>query len=305
MRQSEAQVITFANIKGGVGKTTSVTNIAYLLGVELGKRVLVVDADDQGNATKALGLRERFDRRQETLWYALSRKMTYDQVMVESPYANIWGIASTKELKGAQTEFGRSARGLKLFKHLLKGVSQDFDFVLIDTKPQVSVLLQAALAASNWYVIPSFPEPDSYDGFLDLVAECEEIHDEENPELKCLGVILSCVKKIPAHESYIRFISKHLKQARVQLLRPVIRISNAVATGCLHSCPAVSLASARALKDDYKKLTKALLKAVDAGKKTPRPDLGLLGVLKEKQDEHETAPEAWQIDEGIKEIDLL
>ncbi len=303
MRPSKAQIITFANIKGGVGKTTAVTNIAYLLGVEFGKKVLVIDADDQGNATKALGVRDRFDRREETLWAALSRKLSFDQVMVESAFANIWVISSTKELKNAQTEFGRSARGLKLFKHLLKGATNQFDYILIDTKPQVNILLQAALAASHWYLIPSFPEPDSYDGFLDLVSECEEICDEENDQLKCLGVMLSCVKKIPAHESYIKFIGKHLKQARVQLLKPGIRVSNAVATGSLHSCPAVSLASAHSVKEDYRKLTKSLMKAVEAGAKAPRPDLPRLGVVKDNLAQgHE---EDLLIEDGIQEINLL
>jgi chromosome partitioning protein len=300
MREPRSHVITFANIKGGVGKTTSVTNIAFLLGTVLNKRVLVIDSDDQGNATKALGVRELFDRNQETLWHALRGKLSYDQVMVESPYKNIWVIPSTKELKAAQTEFGRSARGLKLFKHLLKGVEKNFDFVLIDTKPQINVLLQAALAASNWYLIPSFPEPDSYDGFLDLVAECEEIHDEENPQLHCLGVLLSCVKKIPAHDTYIRFISKHLKAARVNLLKPAIRVSNAVATGNLQSCPAAALPSARTMKDDYLKLTKVILKAVEA-KKLERPNLEHLGVLREKvRDEGE-----WQLQDSNEEINLL
>lgn len=301
MREPGSHVITFANIKGGVGKTTSVTNVAFLLGTVLGKRVLVIDSDDQGNATKALGVRELFDRNQETLWHALSRKLSYDQVMVESPYKNIWVIPSTKELKAAQTEFGRSARGLKLFKHLLKGVEKNFDFVLIDTKPQINVLLQAALAASNWYLIPSFPEPDSYDGFLDLVAECEEIHDEENPNLHCLGVMLSCVKKIPAHDSYIRFISKHLKSARVNLLKPAIRVSNAVATGNLQSCPAAALPSARSVKDDYLKLTKLLLKQVADVKKIERPNLEQLGVLREKVREDGE----WKLEDGPEEINLL
>ncbi len=302
MRQANAKIITFANIKGGVGKTTAVTNIAYLLGVEYGKRVLVIDADDQGNATKALGVRDRFDRQHETLWHALSNKLPCEQVMVESTFKNIWVVPSTKELKNAQTEFGRSARGIKLFKHLLKNVDKNFDYVLIDTKPQINILLQAALAASNWYLIPSFPEPDSYDGFLDLVAECEEIRDEENDNLNCLGVILSCVKKIPAHDSYIRFIGKHLKQARVQLIKPHIRVSNAVASGSLQSCPAASLPSAHAVKDDYRKLTKALMKAAEQRAKAQRPDLRLLGVIKEKQEERS---DEWQITEGLQEIDLL
>jgi chromosome partitioning protein len=301
MREPSSRIITFANIKGGVGKTTSVTNIAYLLGVELGKRVLVIDSDDQGNATKALGVRDRFDRNQETLWHALKTKLTYDQVMVESPYKKIWVIPSTKELKAAQTEFGRSARSFKLFKHLLKGVSKDFDYVLIDTKPQINVLLQAALAASQWYLIPSFPEPDSYDGFLDLVAECEEIRDEENPNLQCLGVMLSCVKKISAHDSYIRFISKHLKSAKVNLIKPPIRVSNAVATGNLHSCPAASLPGARSIREDYLKLTKALVKVLDQTRKFDRPDLKKLGVLRETVRE----TEVWQIADDLEEINLL
>lgn len=302
MRSTSAQIITFANIKGGVGKTTAVTNIAYLLGVELGKRVLVVDADDQGNATKALGVRDRFDRKHETLWHGLRDRLPYEEVMVESPYKNIWVIPSTKELKGAQTEFGRSARGLKLFRHLLKGVEKNFDYILIDTKPQINVLLQAALAASHWYLIPSFPEPDSYDGFLDLVAECEEIHDEENEDLRCLGVLLSCVKKIPAHDSYIRFIGKHLKQAKVMLLKPAIRVSNAVASGSLQSCPAASLPSAHSVKEDYRKLTKAIVKAASARSKASRPDLKMLGVIKQKQDDRSGD---WQVSEGLQEIDLL
>jgi len=301
----KTQIITFANIKGGVGKTTAVTNIAYLLGVTLKKKVLVIDSDDQGNSTKALGVRDLFDRQHETLWSGLSRKVGYADVIVESPYENIWVIPSTKELKAAQNEFGRSARGLKLFRHLLKGVEKDFDYVLIDTKPQINILLQAALAASDWYLIPSFPEPDSYDGFLDLVAECEEIHEEENPKLQLMGVLITSVKKIPAHEQYLKFIAKHLKASHVNLLKPYVRISNAVATGSLHACPAVSISSGRAVKDDYLKITKAIIKLTASKKAPARPNLGKLGVLKEKHEDvsNWTGPtKAGDLDETV---DLL
>ena len=82
-----------------------------------------------------------------------------------------------------------------MFQRLIKGVEKDFDYVLIDTKPQINVLLQSALAASSWFLIPSFPEPDSYDGFVDLLNECEEICEEINEELSCLGILLTSVKK--------------------------------------------------------------------------------------------------------------
>lgn len=274
---SPSQVITFANIKGGVGKTSSVVNIAYLLGSEFKKRVLVIDADDQGNATKALGVRDSFDTEHESLWAALDQKKNYQDVIVDSPYEGIWLIPSTKELKGAQLAFAQSARSMKLFTRLLKGYQKDFDIVLIDTKPQINVLLQAALAASDAYVIPSFPEPDSYDGFIDLIAECEEIYEEENQNLYCAGVLLTCVKKIPAHDAYLKFIQKHLKHAKIPMLKPVIRASNAMATGGLQSCPAIALPGSYAIKEDYYKVTKTLLKQLNK-KNQPRPNLELLGL---------------------------
>ena len=272
-----ANIVTFANIKGGVGKTTAVVNLAYLLGAEFGKRVLVVDADDQGNATKALGVREQFDREQQTLWHALDGKLSYKKVMVESPCENVYVIPATKELKGAQLAFGQSARGMRMFRRLLKNVEKDFDYVLIDTKPQINILLQAALSASNWYLVPSFPESDSYDGFVDLLAECEEIYEEANEELQCLGILFTNVKKSPAHETYIDFMKKHLKKANVPFFRTMIRHSNAIATGSLHSCPAVSMSSSRNTSEDYMKVVRQFIKTTTGGE-LDRPDLGVLGL---------------------------
>ncbi|SMF83914.1 ParA family protein [Pseudobacteriovorax antillogorgiicola] len=279
MSRDTSHIITLANIKGGVGKTTAVVNIAYLLATEFNKKVLVIDSDDQGNATKALGAREHFDPQTETLWYALNHKKSYKHVMVEGGYDNIWVVPSTKDLKGAQIAFGQSARGIKMFQRLLKGVEDDFDYVLIDTKPQINILLQSALAASTWFLIPSFPEPDSYDGFVDLLTECDEIVEDANDQLHCLGVLLTSVKKIPAHEAYIRFIQKHMKQAHVPLLKATIRSSNAIATGSLHSCPAVSLPGAYAIREDYIKVVRSIIRTVNKGGPVVRPDLEALGVL--------------------------
>ena len=271
--------MTLANIKGGVGKTTATVNIAYLLATKMNKKVLVIDADDQGNASKSLGVRESFDQDTETLWYALAEKKTYKEVMVPSPHKNIWVVPATKELKRAQLAFGQSARGIKLFKRLLSGVERDFDYVLIDTKPQINILLQAALAASHWYLIPSFPESDSYDGFIDLIAECEEIHDEENPALFCLGVLFTCVKKSAAHETYLSFVKKHLLKAKINCFGAVIRASNTIASGSLQSVPAVSLTSSRALCEDYLAVVRQIVR-LTAGrqKKGARPNMKLLGL---------------------------
>jgi chromosome partitioning protein len=198
--------------------------------------------------------------------------------MVESPHENIWVIPATKELKSAQMVFGQSARGIKLFKKLLSGVEENFDYVLIDTKPQVNILLQAALAASNWYLIPSFPESDSYDGFIDLIAECEEIRDVENSALECLGVLFTCLKKSAAHEVYLDFVQKHLKKAKIHCFKTAIRTSNSVASGSLSGLPAVALSSSRSLIEDYLAVTDQVVKITSQKKrKKSHPDLRILG----------------------------
>ncbi len=280
MDRRSSHVITFANIKGGVGKTTAVVNIAYLLATEFNKRVMVVDSDDQGNATKALGVRESHDPDRESLWYALSHKKNYQEAIVASPYANIWVVPSTKELKGAQLAFGQSARGVKMFQRMLKGAEKDFDFIIIDTKPQINILLQSALAASQWYVIPSFPEPDSYDGFIDLLAEAGEIREEINEDLRCLGVLLTSVKKIPAHEAYISFINKHMKRSNVPMFKSTIRSSNSIATGSLHSCPAVSLPGSYMIREDYIKVVRSIMRTVGRDPEALKePNMETLGIL--------------------------
>lgn len=280
-----ANIITLANIKGGVGKTTATVNIAYTLAVERGKRVLVVDSDDQGNATKYLGVRDVAREERQSLWHGIHERRPFDEVMVKSPYENLWVIPASKELRKAQLTFGQSARGLKLFRHLLRGVEQHFDIVLIDTKPQINILLQAALAASHWYLIPSFPESDSYDGFVDLVAECEEVRDEENQALNCMGLFYTCIKRAAAHDAYMRFVRKLLEDARVPVLPGGIRASDTIATGALRSVPAVSLPHAKGVRSDYEDAVEHLLGELrdDArGRPRARPDLRKLGVFEDQ-----------------------
>lgn len=285
MSRTIANIITLANIKGGVGKTTATTNLAYLFAARLGKRVLVIDSDDQANATKALGVRGRFRRDTQTLWAALCERRSYKDVMIQSPYEDLWVIAATKDLRKAQLTFGQSARGFKLFRHLLHGVEADFDIVLVDTKPQINILLQASLAASHCYLIPSFPESDSYDGFVDLVAECEEIREEENQSLNCLGLFFTCMKRAPAHETYFDFAIKLLEDARIHIFPSHVRASNTVASGSLQSVPAVSLANSQHLRRDYLQVAEHILselKQDTRGRPRRRPDLRRLGFLEDQ-----------------------
>lgn len=284
MASAVTNIITLANIKGGVGKTTATVNLAYLFATVFNKRVLVVDGDDQGNATKSLGVRGEFKRESQTLWSALCDRRTYKEAMVQSPYENLWVVPATKELRKAQTTFGQSARGFKLFRHLLRGVEKDFDLVLVDTKPQINIILQASLVASHWYLIPSFPESDSYDGFVDLVAECEEIFEEENATLNCLGLFFTCIKRSPAHETYLDFVVKLLKDAQVPVFPSHVRASNAVATGTLQAKPAVALSSSKHFRSDYMAVAEALLKSLkkdSRGRPRKRPNLERLGFMEE------------------------
>jgi chromosome partitioning protein len=274
-----------ANIKGGVGKTTAVVNLAYLLTTEFKFKVLVIDSDDQGNATKALGVREKFNRDNQTLWNALEKKLSYRDCMIQSDFPGLFVLPATKQLRNAQLIFGQSARGMKLFRHLLADVERDFDFVLIDTKPQINILLQAALASSSWYLIPSFPESDSYDGFADLVAECEEIRMYEKESLNCLGLLFTCVKKSAAHTAYLEFIVNLLSEASVPVFPTHVRASNTVASGGIKNLPASALSGAKNVKEDYTSIANFIVSEMKSnmqGRPRKRPDLQKLGILEEK-----------------------
>ncbi len=303
MKESEIfSIITGTNNKGGVGKTTSSVNLSVTLG-SLGFKVLFIDGDPQANGTKAMGVREQIDPLKKSLWAAFKNKLSYKDVSVSSPYSNVDVIGATQDLEDVAEEFVNSPRRWKLFKQLLSGASQNYNFVIIDTPPaKGGILTPAALAASDYYMIPSLPDSDSYDGSVKIVSLCEELReDEENEKLACLGVLITCLKKNPASNAYLEYVTTLFKDANVPIFPHYIPQSDTVDSARLLGKPAVTLPSASAIREGYLANARYIIaqaKESRAGRPRKHPDLKKLGLIKSTvpQDKELVIPKTKQIE---------
>lgn len=191
-----AKVYTFANQKGGVGKTTSVVNISAFLSAQ-GRSVLVVDVDPQANATSSLGLDEQLaeslkqgDR--ATVYHALIERTPVAQIIQTTRRPRLHLVPSSPILAGAEVELvGMFARET-LLRNALAPVTQHYDYVLVDTPPSLGLLTVNALtAADDGVFIPVQCEYLALEGLGQLVRTINLIRESLNPRLVIAGVVLT------------------------------------------------------------------------------------------------------------------
>lgn len=191
-----AKVYTFANQKGGVGKTTSVVNISAFLS-EQGRSVLVVDVDPQANATSSLGLDEQLANslkkgERGTIYNALIEKTPVAQIIQTTRRPRMHLVPSSPILAGAEVELvGMFARET-LLRKALAPVLQHYDYVLIDTPPSLGLLTVNALtAADGGVIIPVQCEYLALEGLGQLMRTINLIRESLNPRLVIAGVVLT------------------------------------------------------------------------------------------------------------------
>ncbi len=183
-----AQIISFANQKGGVGKTTSAVNTAACVGV-IGKKVLMVDLDPQGNTTSGFGINKKDVT--HSAYDLLIGKCTAKEAVIETKFKNLSVIASTISLAGAEFDlFSMENREYRL-KDALKEVSEDFDYIFIDCPPSLSMLTVNALSASDGVIIPMQCEYYALEGLSQLMITIRKIKQLYNPELEITGILLT------------------------------------------------------------------------------------------------------------------
>ncbi len=178
--------ICVANNKGGVGKTTTVVNLAAGLARQ-GHTVLVVDADGQGNATYALTGRIH---PVPSLYDVLVDKTTIQQVLWTTNEDNVWLVPGDARLQNIDVELAaRAGREWKLAKAL---AGQTFDYIVIDTPPSLGVLTQNALAAAHGVVVPISLTEFSLIGMDKLLATIDDLGQElDIPDLRLLGILVT------------------------------------------------------------------------------------------------------------------
>jgi chromosome partitioning protein len=178
--------ICVANNKGGVGKTTTVVNVASGL-AQLGHTVLVVDADGQGNATYALTGQVH---PVPSLYDVMLEKAQLDTVLWTTNEANVWLLPGDGRLQDIDVELAaRPGREWKLARAL---VGQTYDYIIIDTPPSLGVLTQNALAAAEHVLVPVSLTEFSLIGMDKLLATIEALSDElDLPDLSLLGILVT------------------------------------------------------------------------------------------------------------------
>ena len=193
----DKKIISIINQKGGVGKTTTVINLAAGLSMK-GKKILVIDLDPQGNATTGLGLSNTEDS-DRTIYNVLNGNKKIFDVIHKTKFDNLELISSNVDLSGLEVETaGDSRRAFKLkdeLASLLHNSRASYDYILIDCPPSLSLLTIMALVASNALVVPLQTEFFALEGLTQLVKTIERIRFNLNPQLLIRGILLTMYDK--------------------------------------------------------------------------------------------------------------
>jgi chromosome partitioning protein len=181
-----ARIFCVANQKGGVGKTTTTVNLAAGL-AGLGQRVLVVDLDPQGNATMGCGIDKR--SLELTVYDVLLESASIAESRRRSVKAGFDVVGANRELAGAEVELVELERRDKRLKAAITAVDGEYDFVLIDCPPSLSLLTLNGLCAAHGVLVPMQCEYFALEGLSDLVNTIKQVHANLNPELQIIGLL--------------------------------------------------------------------------------------------------------------------
>jgi chromosome partitioning protein len=183
-----ARVIAIVNQKGGVGKSTTAVNLGASLAL-LGRRVLVVDIDPQGNTTTGVGVDKRTVDRD--VYNVLLQRAPVAEVARPTEVENLFIVPATLNLAGAEVELVSTLQREGRLKAALASIVGDYDEILIDCPPSLGLLTINALTAANEVIIPVQAEYYALEGLSQLVAIVRRIKEGLNPELTIRGVLIT------------------------------------------------------------------------------------------------------------------
>ena len=191
------QIISVINQKGGVGKTTTVINLAAGLS-QLKKKILVIDLDPQGNATTGLGL-SNTENSSDTIYGVLNGTREINHVINKTKFDNLDMITSNVDLSGLEVETADDNNRAFILKSKLTAYLNtsrgSYDYILIDCPPSLSLLTVMALVSSNSLLVPLQTEFFALEGLTQLMKTIERIKVSLNPELKIRGILLTMYDK--------------------------------------------------------------------------------------------------------------
>ena len=181
-----AKIFCIANQKGGVGKTTTTVNLAAGL-AKVGQRVLMIDLDPQGNATMGSGIDKR--QLEMTVYDVLLESASVAEARVTAEKCGYDVIGANRELAGAEVEMVALDRREKRLRTALAAVGAEYDFILIDCPPSLSLLTLNGLCAAHGVIVPMQCEYFALEGLTDLVNTIKQVHANLNKNLQIIGLL--------------------------------------------------------------------------------------------------------------------